>query len=286
MITKFIVNDKVIFIPDENRLIPLSTRGPEVILHAPVSRFLFLLLVKNGSVAPQDEILREVWEKHGQLVTLNTLYQNVSLLRKALKKAGVITSSIRTHPKVGFSFRGKIQVIEQDDMAVIDEGVPDAVSGENITREAVKKMPGEQTLFPEDEITTPVSGAYSPGTSSPAGNKRSLLFIALLCAAVAAVTFWLASGPSSDNHFTVEHQIVARINQCPLYVDKGNSKADLSRIISYLKDGGITCAPDEFLYLTRNLHREDLLLFTCSPGTDEELKCVASRKLPAYLYPK
>ncbi|MEB6622473.1 winged helix-turn-helix domain-containing protein [Enterobacter roggenkampii] len=286
MIKKFIVNDKVIFIPDENRLSPLGTRGPEVILNAPVSRFLFLLLVKNGSVAPQDEILREVWEKHGQLVTLNTLYQNVSLLRKALKKAGVITTSIRTHPKVGFSFRGKIQVIEQDDIPVPgnDKSVPSSI--EHLSQETIKQIPHEQTTFPEDEIYASASGAYPLKTSSPQGKKHSLLFISLLCVAVAAATFWVASGPSSDKHFTVEHQIVARINQCPLYVDKGNSKTDLSRIISYLKDGGITCAPDEFLYLTRNLHREDLLLFTCSPGTDEELKCVASRKLPAYLYPK
>ncbi len=114
MSIKYIINYKVLFSPDEHRLTPLGIRGDEVILHAPVSRILLLLLQNSGNVVRQEDIFREVWEKHGQVVAANTLYQNVSLLRKGLLSAGIIAESVRTLPKVGFIFKGKVQLHEEE----------------------------------------------------------------------------------------------------------------------------------------------------------------------------
>ena len=279
---KYILNDRVMFIPDENKLSPLGARGPEVVLNAPVSRFLVLLLKKNGSVAPQDEILREVWEKHGQVVTLNTLYQNVSLLRKALKKTGMVTSAVRTHSKVGFSFRGNVQVIELDD-------IPEAGAGIPVISQNVSSLPIQDRTILPDEANLP-GNEFNPNSdkinSVPLLRKKRIVYLVVCFIVAAIMTVVVTREHFVSDTFSVHHRIIARVNQCPLYIDKGNQKIDLTRITSYLKDKGVTCSQEEFLYLTKNINREDLLLFVCTPGTEEDLKCVTTIKIPSYLYPK
>lgn len=277
----FIIDDKVMFIPDENKLSPLGARGPEVILNVPVSRFLFLLLKKDGSIALQDEILQEVWEKQGQQVTLNTLYQNVSLLRKALKKAGVINSSVRTHPKVGFSFRGKIQLIEVDSVSSPEMNQPVIPSIGSEVPFVDLAAPKAEKLLQETkpETTTDKPNGY------PVGRLKNIIFLALFLVTVVIAAIIITMYRSSNDNFSASHEVVARINQCSLFVDKGNRKSDLTHIIKYLKDKGVTCSQKEFLYLTSNMQQDALLLFTCTTGSEEHLKCVTSIKIPPYLYP-
>ena len=279
---KFIINDNVFFIPDENKLIPVDRKVPEVILNAPVSRFLSLLLKKNGEVAPQEEILREVWEKHGQYVTINTLYQNVSQLRKGLKKAGVITSPVRTHPKSGFSFRGDVQAIENEDVAetetIVSRSFTDSDTVARIQEEA---SPYFEQGMPEDTNKTVDNSVQLYGRKR---KKIAYLIIMLMLATINIIL--KAMVYSSGTTFTVEHSLVGRVDKCALYVDRGNSKSELAPIISYLQKQGVTCNKEEFLYLTKIHYNEDLLLFTCSPGDDKELLCVTSRRIPVYLYSK
>ncbi|HBQ2432083.1 TPA: winged helix-turn-helix domain-containing protein [Klebsiella aerogenes] len=279
MKVKVIIDEKVIFIPDENKLSLLGARGTEVIMNTPVSRFLFLLLEKNGKVVTHEEIFREVWERHGQMVSLNTLYQNVSLLRKSLKKTGLITSSIRTHPKVGFSFRGKVQIIEPDTASFQVHDSP-SVSADN----ADSDLPPHYSSEPDSVMA--VNPAAALTLSTPHRKVYSLLFIILVGIFITALIVWFMAERAADKTFTIEHQVIARINDCPLYVDKGNRDVNIARIVTYLKEQGFSCNQKEFLYLTKILHQDELVLLSCSLPSDEPLGCVSSIKIPEYLYPK
>ena len=42
-----------------------------------------------------------VWQRRGMLVSPNTYYQNISILRKGLKKVGFETDPIVTIPRIG-----------------------------------------------------------------------------------------------------------------------------------------------------------------------------------------
>lgn len=53
--------------------------------------------------------MNEVWRKHGMEVTVNTLYQNISILRKTLKRVGIEENIIITVPKKGITLTAQIE---------------------------------------------------------------------------------------------------------------------------------------------------------------------------------
>ncbi len=115
----FIINDTVVYNSEQHRLIPTGIRGKETVLNVPSSRCLLLLLKHPGISIEQQEFFSDVWEKHGQCVTANTFYQNISLIRKAIRNAGIRNSVIKTIPKVGLCFTGTVQIIEKECSSVV-----------------------------------------------------------------------------------------------------------------------------------------------------------------------
>lgn len=278
---KFILNDRILFIPAENKLCSLGVRGPEVTLNGPVCRFLVLLLENCDQVVHQEVILREVWGKNGQFVTQNTLYQNVSLLRKGLKKAGLITATIKTHPKVGFSFRGFVQIIDEVENGEITE----SVKGESpsvVSVDVADKLPAA--------LSTDLDSESLPSSLSMKKhkfyNQIHIFYLGVILLSTISMLTFFSIENMKNNKFNADHDIIAQVNHCPLYVDRGNRKVDFSRIIGYLIEQGVTCGDGQFTYLTKSIYRDDLLLFTCTPMEDEELVCRTRHKLPPYLYPK
>ncbi|MDE7590821.1 winged helix-turn-helix domain-containing protein [Enterobacter bugandensis] len=287
----YIINSNVLFVVAQNKLKPLGTRGVEVVLNIPMGRVLLLLLENAGNVIEQDVLLNEVWVRHGQMVTLNTLYQNISLLRKALKKAGLHLPVIRTHSKIGFSVRAEIQLMQED-------------SGHDTEKPVLQEIavsPAEEGRSEVDTVSVAGNTSSRPLRRAAVLRKYKLkgsglrrastfrvnyfyLSVFSLCAVLFLVI--LTTFLTRNNEFSSTHDLVARVNKCPVYIDKSNRNTNLSRIINYMKEQMVTCAHDDFIYLTRNLHRAELLVFTCSPLPDNELKCVTTMKLPDYLYPK
>ncbi|MBO4154601.1 winged helix-turn-helix domain-containing protein [Enterobacter kobei] len=274
---KFILNDRVAFSPADNKLMPLGVRGREVILHTPASRFLFLLISKEGNIITQEEIYREVWEKYGQRVTPNTLYQNVSLLRKGLKTAGITSLIIKTHPKSGFSFYGQVQEFEDEELWA------------NKDTKSVSAMTAE----PETELTPDATVEKKQTGSATVEAKKTKLarikaYIPLirfgLIFFVISILFLILMPSSTDEHFTLEQNLVARVNGCPVYVDRGNRRVDLSKILQYLDEKNIGCREHDFLYITKAPNINRVIIMSCNSDS-EDIKCSLLFKLPAYLTP-
>lgn len=97
------INHEIVFNANMNELRPLSGDGECVTLNAPTARCLLLLLQNRGKVISRDEFLAAVWENRGVVVSQNTFYQNISLLRKSLIKAGLSEDIIITVRQKGFS---------------------------------------------------------------------------------------------------------------------------------------------------------------------------------------
>jgi DNA-binding winged-HTH domains len=279
MSKKFIINDRVKFIPSENKLVPLGMRGKEVILHTPVNRFLLLLVSGTGRVISQEEIYREVWEKYGQRVTPNTLYQNVSLLRRGLKTAGITTLTIKTHPKSGFSFFGDIQEFEEDD------GQPKVETAE---RQDLPSAEVAQINAAKSETSTPLphvdSGRRKKKRAAHILNLRPTLRVVLIFLVI-AVFLMILTPSSTDEHFTSEQNLVARVNGCPVYVDRGNSKVGLTKIIEYLREHDVSCREHGFLYMTKAPGVNQVIIMRCS-SADEDFNCGLLMRLPSYLTPE
>ena len=109
------INHEVIFNASMNELRPLSGDGESVSLNAPTARCLLLLLQNSGKVISRDEFLAAVWESRGVVVSQNTFYQNISLLRKSLLKAGLSEDIIITVRQKGFSVSPDTLIIPLSD---------------------------------------------------------------------------------------------------------------------------------------------------------------------------
>lgn len=93
----YIINDEVIFNMDVNELQPVAGKDHEAItLNTPTARCLQLLLESNGNIISRDEFLSAVWKERGVVVSQNTFYQNISLLRKSLLRAGLTQDVVVT----------------------------------------------------------------------------------------------------------------------------------------------------------------------------------------------
>lgn len=99
----YIINDEVIFNMDVNELQPVAGKDHEAItLNTPTARCLQLLLESNGNIISRDEFLSAVWKERGVVVSQKTFYQNISLLRKSLLRAGLTQDVVVTVRQRGF----------------------------------------------------------------------------------------------------------------------------------------------------------------------------------------
>lgn len=114
-----IINDAVIFKMNDSELIPLTQDGEAILLNTPTARCLQLLVERQGRVVSRDDFLEQVWGAKGIVVSQNTFYQNISLLRKSLKKAGLQEDIVVTVRRKGFTLSSDvvIKITEKGDAA-------------------------------------------------------------------------------------------------------------------------------------------------------------------------
>ncbi|MFC0226164.1 winged helix-turn-helix domain-containing protein [Serratia aquatilis] len=277
---KFLINDSVLYSPDEHRLTPLGSRGRETVLNAPVNRCLLLLLKNPGVVVSQEEIFREVWEKQGQYVTMNTLYQNILLLRRAMLNAGVIKKTIKTIPKVGFVFTGNVQVLESEREDIAQSVVNVEFTDTSFAIDAIeheqenntKDAEGYNTALPNSNSTTKIANKW-PLINSV---KWKTITRLLSPAAFLGILFILLTiGPAKNILFFNTHDKWATVNQCSIYIDRGERASYSENEINFLKARNVTCGPDEFIYITKTPTNDNILVLFCDTASagDGDMRC-------------
>jgi DNA-binding winged helix-turn-helix (wHTH) protein len=99
---KFILEDKVVYDSDTHSLFHIGKRDTQITLAIPASLCLLALLQNKDEPVSHAELLSFAWTSRGMNVSTNTVYQNVSILRKALVNYGLPGDMIKTVPKRGF----------------------------------------------------------------------------------------------------------------------------------------------------------------------------------------
>lgn len=105
----YIIEQTIIFIPEKNLL---SSREGEddVIMHTPAARCLKKLLDEQGNIINYNLLISAGWPGGEDLVTLNTLYQAISHIRRSLKEFMPDNSIITTIKKKGLVIYDSVQV--------------------------------------------------------------------------------------------------------------------------------------------------------------------------------
>ncbi|MEY1164299.1 winged helix-turn-helix domain-containing protein [Providencia manganoxydans] len=116
-IKNYLINNKFIF-ETEKCLIFLNNETDQFIeLSKPASRLLneIIILNQESQIATRDDLLTNVWEKHGLVGSNNNLNTYVSEIRKKFELIGIDPKSIVTVPKRGFRFDCKtVEIITQE----------------------------------------------------------------------------------------------------------------------------------------------------------------------------
>lgn len=108
----FVIDNVAIFQPSERHIISLQN-GNRIKLNAPTSQLLEAFIKNVGVIITQSELFTAAWGNNADNVTPNTLYQNVSLLRKALQDSGIKGDYLTTIRGQGFFF--KVSSISEKD---------------------------------------------------------------------------------------------------------------------------------------------------------------------------
>ncbi|HGM5491198.1 TPA: transcriptional regulator [Serratia fonticola] len=253
---KFIINDLVVFHPEQHRLIPLGNRGKETALNVPASRCLLLMLQRPASKINKTVFFREVWENNGQYVTANTFHQNISLLRKGMRNAGIRTSVIQTIPKYGVRFTGTVQVIEEENQEVVT------------------------TQTSSNQLSTPkVIDCKPPPKATPSSiflNKLKKIKFLMFFVTCVLLLFTIRS---QNSQFIETHIKIADINQCSVYVSSHDLTENYGQYINYLTSQDVVCSPGEFIYVVNQLLSDDALFQFCESDRSGDLNCSVRFKL-------
>lgn len=112
-----ILSDNVIFNPLKRTL---SQAGTTVTLSENETCLLKMLLTKTCS---KREVMHEIWEKRGVIVTESSYYKLVRQLRTSFKHASLDASLITTLPRIGILYSGSKEITTLDSVQNKKKGI-------------------------------------------------------------------------------------------------------------------------------------------------------------------
>jgi Tol biopolymer transport system component/DNA-binding winged helix-turn-helix (wHTH) protein len=149
----------------DNQPVPIQLKAFETLL----------VLVRNSEqVVLKDDLMKAVWPD--TFVEESNLAQNIFVLRKALSAAGD-SRYIVTIPGRGYSFTGKVRVIEEEESLVVES-------------HSRTRMVVEEETFPDVEMVVATAVATKGATLPSTTLRQKILFgAAIVAAGVVALAF-------------------------------------------------------------------------------------------------
>ncbi|QCT21104.1 hypothetical protein FEM41_16350 [Jejubacter calystegiae] len=242
MCVGYLLGECVEFHPGENLLTNRKSKQQRAVLSPTTTRCL-LLLIKNRELVTQSELFEFVWEENAISATPNNLYQNISLLRRALKSVSDRSNSwVVTVPRRGFRLDRDLDIAPLDLTAAAEP------------TDIAQKM----------TATTKAVGEKSRYWKLKLENRRSLLLYSTLFIIFAITLFILDNtifpGASLAQNF-IFHQ---EQNGCRIYINKDaqESKTHMNVFAAIRTD----CQHNPYTYITAYpiLHSASVLSCTAS----------------------
>ncbi len=275
MHNRYIINSKVEFRPAVSTLNPLDGHSSEVELNSPAARCLLLLIHKQGEIIGQQEFMDEVWGKNGIHVTSNTYYQNISILRKALKKAGIDEEIIVTIPRMGLTLASDTR-IERKGL----EGKPPtelttgAEQGKDNTDSSIHNTIQE---ISSEKIQPAIIEASSPLTeaSTRFAHLNGCIFPGILCLAIAALLLWLVQLHAQKNYYS-NYQFIYQGKECRIYVyNLLKTKSFRREVIDWGMRFAADCAIHPYIYIDKYEMLPRTSVIRCDKEINKSNECIS-----------
>lgn len=256
---RYLLNACIEFYPVEHQLVAYGSQNLSIVLNAPVSRCLQLLIERRYTLVPQQEFYPYVWGEMGSSIPVSTLYQNIALLRKALKAfAQRGEKMITTVPKQGFALAPDVDVQE------ISEATEDV--------ELVLPQSANTDIIIQQKD---VSQEASLSASTPMVKEQPLVkrrWIWLLCVSnlilfgLAALQF-LKWGYQSAENYSAQYQYQWTISNCRVYTNNDSrGRAEAEKLIA---SSNIDCVKKTHLYISDFQYSMNTSILSCDRALED-----------------
>ncbi|AKE59872.1 winged helix-turn-helix domain-containing protein [Citrobacter farmeri] len=256
----WIINDNIEFRPDSKKLISVTNPEINVVLTTPASRCLLLLLEASPDVVTQQEFFKKVWEDEGMLVPANTLYQNISIVRRGLRAVGETDQIlVATVPRKGFQIDKSVRITR--------------VAAAQAT-EATDTLQGEDELDVEYDTDagpelTPEDTALPARTVTVSQRSRLPFFVGII--AMLAAFFIGAIGTNVVWHFNdtkpffAGYTFVEQDKGCHFYTtdDSHDNKNSYARFKALILGSGLDCEKYPWVYFPLSQTSPGLAVLVC-----------------------
>lgn len=249
MTERFIINASVEFRPASNTLVSLSSKENITQLNAPTSRCLALLIERRYSVVPQNDFYEYVWGVEGVNVSINTLYQNLSLLRKALRTVDEgWDKMVVTVPKRGFKLSEAFSIVP---VLNVDASPPETE---------------RHDVFPVVDENHSLAPVLLPIEKKVGINKRMLTYCNYLGAVVLSglliYQFYMWESPPTV-HYLSEYKNEVTIAGCHIYANAILDKIQEREIEKNIESNGIDCKKNPYNYVAHFQDSPHTSLLSC-----------------------
>lgn len=246
----YIINGVVEFHPAASTLRDLNNPEQVVVLNSPAGRCLLLLIERAGSIVTQQECMDIVWQRRGMMVSPNTYYQNISILRKGLKKAGFETDPIVTIPRIGLTLASDTQITIKETQ--LPSAEPDAPV---------------QTVQEEISVPQPVAPAVKRRIWLPGVLLGLLLFISVVV---------ISHSRAHDNYFVDGYRFTTMMGECRLYFARDiETPHDRDKALSYAAPFKDECSSYPWVYISGYTLLPRASVIRCDRAMTEPNRCMS-----------
>ncbi|EHV16914.1 transcriptional regulator protein [Escherichia coli DEC4E] len=255
----YIINDEVRFNSSSNKLTSLLT-SEEVILTYPAGKCLKLLLDNAYSVVSHNQFFEKVWSDSSADVATNTLYQNISMIRRSFREissATIFNDVIRTVPRKGFKINEEISITVLDNNHNENESVESEENGTH-TENINKNTHCKRYIYHKEYIT------YSCFFCGMGDSVYIFYFFDMAFQSKSHTIKKIDAFSNYAQHPTQEG--------CSYFYDNKyfNSVDMLSPIIEKLQKMEINCKIHPYIYIATNDSMSGFYAFTCSQMLNSE----------------
>ncbi|MDH2911417.1 transcriptional regulator [Kosakonia sp. HypNH10] len=262
----WIINEYIEFRPVLKKLTSLKNPEVSVILTTPASRCLLLLLEASPEIVLQQDFFKKVWEEEGMLVPANTLYQNISIVRRGLRAVGDTDQKlIATIPRKGFQIDDGVRIIKQDDIVRTDNKI------ELPTLDVPSPALPERSVVSEDVDASPEPGL--PPASQPLpgedDNRIKKLLLPLLLVLISFVTGFIVTSfiwyKHAEPAFFNTYTLTETDSGCHLHTrnDIHDNNNPYSKYKTLILNTGLSCKSYPWVYFPLSVTSPTLTALAC-----------------------
>ncbi|MGV8927177.1 MAG: winged helix-turn-helix domain-containing protein [Ewingella sp.] len=285
----YILNGAVEFHPATSTLRDLNDPDNVVVLNSPAGRCLLLLIERVGTIVTQHEFMDIVWAKRGMLVSSNTYYQNISILRKGLKKIGLVDDPVVTIPRIGLTLASGTQIKKlptEQRVEVCHENaqfIDESSHAQDVKISLPFDTPESPGMIISPKITCinnemKISPAVLPRKSDRFSHQR-LVFWGICTLPVIALFYIITAGiklNDESQYFSSYHFFLKTTHGCHIFlldsIATGEARTKALGHISGLKE---SCANYPWMYITHLPLLPRLSVIRCDKPMNESNTCIS-----------